>query len=469
MKHNFDAVVVGSGPNGLAAAIEIARAGRSVAVYEAEDTIGGGARTKELTLPGFRHDVCSAVHPFAVASPFFRSLPLEDFGLRWIESPAALAHPIGENAAMVRRSLDETAKALAPDAEAYRTLLGPYIRDWPKIEAAVMGPLGWPRHPVAQAKFGMRALRSAASVAGRFRGAPARALFAGIAAHGMLPLESPLTAGIALSLGALAHLVGWPMPQGGAQAISDALAAYLRSLGGQIITGARIGSFAEVPAARAILFDLSPKPLLQIAGDRFPPAYRSSLERYRYGPGAFKLDWALSGPIPWRAPACSEAATIHLGGTFEEIALAERQVAQGSAPASPFVLLSQPTLFDPTRAPAGKHIAWAYCHVPNGSTQDMTEPVENQIEQYAPGFRDLILARSVMGTREIETHNANFVGGDIGSGSVEWRQFFARPTRRLYSTPAKGIYICSASTPPGVGVHGMCGYHAARRALREMW
>lgn len=466
--HGADVIVIGSGPNGLAAAIEVARAGHSVIVLEGQETIGGGARTAELTLPGFHHDVCSAVHPFAVASPFFRKLPLSNFGLKWIEPPAALAHPFDEEVVVVRRSICETAKTLGGDGDRYSSLMNRLTRDWQHLESAVMGPLTWPSHPIAAIRFSMKALRSARGVANElFSGEPARGLFAGLAAHGMVPLNRSLTAGTALVLGLLAHAVGWPVPRGGAQAISNALAAYLRALGGTIITGRPVDSLDDLPPARAILCDLSPKPLLRVAGHRFPPAYRQNLERYRYGPGVFKMDWALEGPIPWKAAACSEAATVHLGGSMSEIALSEQQVWEGTPPEHPYVLLAQPTLFDASRAPAGKHIAWAYCHVPNGSMSNMTERIESQIERYAPGFRKLILARRSAPPSEVEKRNPNYVGGDIASGVLDWRQFFTRPTRMLYSTPAKGIYICSAATPPGVGVHGMCGYFAAQRALRR--
>ena len=463
-----DAIVVGSGPNGLSAAIEIARAGRRVVVFEAHETIGGGARTAELTLPGFRHDICSAVYPFAVASPFFRSLPLREMGLTWIESPAALVHPSDRGTAVVTRSIQETAATLGRDAEAYSKLFEPLVRDWPRLEAAVMTPLALPRHPLRQARFGWNAMRSATGLAeGRFQSEPARGLLAGLAAHSMLALDQPLTAGVGLTLGTLAHAVGWPIPRGGAQAISDALGAYLKSLGGRIVTGVRVRSLDDLPPARAVLCDLSPKPMLELAGDRFPASYRSSLGRYRYGAAAFKVDWALDTPIPWATPECGKAACMHLGGDLSEIEVSERQVSKGAPPDHPFVILAQPTLFDPSRAPAGKHIAWAYCHVPNGSECDMTSRIEDQIERFAPGFRGRILARHVMSPMVIERHNPNFVGGDIGSGAVDWRQFFTRPGPRLYSTPARGVYLCSAATPPGVGVHGMCGYLAARRALKK--
>jgi len=465
---NPDAIVIGSGPNGLAAAIAVAQAGRRVVVYEAAATIGGGARSAELTRPGFVHDVCSAIHPFAVASPFFRTLPLAQHGLSWIEPPSMLAHPFDDGtAAVVERSANRTADALGADAAAYRALVGRIADDWPRLEGTVLGPFRFPRHPFAAARFGLNALRSAEAVARRFSGRDARALFAGIAAHGMLPLDRAPTAGFGLVLGGLAHVAGWVVPRGGAQRISDALAAHLRSLGGEIVTSSPVATIDDLPAARAILCDLSPKPLLRIAGHRFPDGYRRLLERYRYGMGAFKVDWALDAPIPWRASACARAATVHVGGTLDEIAASERDAWTGRISERPFVLLAQPTICDPSRAPAGKHTVWAYCHVPHASTADMVGPIESQIERFAPGFHDRILARSVMTPADIESRNANLVGGDIGAGVTDLDQFFSRPTWRTYSTPVRGLYLCSAATPPGVGVHGMCGYFAAQRALRE--
>lgn len=465
-----DAVVVGAGPNGLAAAIVIAQTGRKVILFESADTVGGGCRSEELTLPGFVHDVCSAVHPFAVVSPIFRSLPLATHGLEWIEPPVMLAHPLDNGRAVcVYRSIDRTAESMGPDAKRYRSLYGSLVEMWPRIEDAVLGPLRWPRHPVALARFGSRALQAAEPLARRmFAAEPARALFAGIAAHSMLPLDIRPTAGVAISLNLVAHVGGWCLPKGGAQRLADALAAHLRSLGGEIVTGTTVASADDLPATRAVLFDLSPKPLLRIAGHRFPPRFRRALERYRYGMGVYKVDWALDGPIPWRDPECALAGTVHLGGTLEEIAASERGTWNGRAALRPFVLLSQPTLFDPTRAPHGGHVVWAYCHVPHGSEEDMLPRIEQQIERFAPGFRDRVIARAVMGPGDIERRDPNFVGGDIAAGVTDLRQFFRRPTWRTYRTPARGLYICSASTPPGVGVHGMCGYHAARRALDDV-
>jgi phytoene dehydrogenase-like protein len=465
-----DAIVIGSGPNGLAAAIVIARTGRKVIVFEANETIGGGARSAALTLPGFTHDVGSAVHPFAVVSPMFRSLPLHAHGLEWIEPPGMIAHPFDDGtAAVVERSVEATTAQLGADGRAYARLVGGVAHDLSRLEDVVLGPLGVPKHPLVAARFGLHAMRSAAGFArGAFAGERARALFAGIAGHGMLPLDMVPSAAFGLVLGALAHAVGWVMPRGGAQRISDALAAHLRSLGGEIITGTPVRSLDELPPARAVLCDLSPRPLLRIAGERLPQAYRRKLERYRYGMAAFKVDWALDAPIPWRAEACARAGTVHLGGTLEEIARCEREVWEGRPSDRPYVLLVQPTLFDPSRAPAGKHTVWAYCHVPNGSTTDMLSRIEQQIERFAPGFRDRVLARSIMAPADLERTNANLVGGDIAMGASTLRQLFARPTWRWYATPSRGLYICSASTPPGVGVHGMCGYHAAQLALKQV-
>ena len=470
MGQNLDAVIVGSGPNGLAAAIAIARTGRKVVVLEAAETVGGGCRSADLTLPGFVHDVCSAVHPFAVASPFFQSMPLAAHGLEWVKPPVMLAHPLDDGGVVsVYESIDRTADGLGDDGVAYRKLFGPLVASWPKIAESVLGPLRWPRHPVALAHFGMPALQPATGLAHRaFATGPVRALLAGIAAHSMIPLEQRPTGGIALALNLTAHVGGWCLPRGGAQRLADALASYLRSLGGEIVTRTNVTSLDELPPARAVFCDLSPRPLLRIAGHRFSPSYRRALERYRYGVAAYKVDWALDGPVPWRNPLCAGAGTVHLGGTLDEIASSERLVWTGGHPERPFVLLSQPTLFDPSRAPHGRHVLWTYCHVPRGSEVDMLPRIEAQIERFAPGFRRKVLARATMRPLDFERHNANFVGGDIGAGAATIGQFFTRPTWRTYSTPVRGLYICSASTPPGVGVHGMCGYFAAQRALAEV-
>ncbi len=467
----YDAIVVGSGPNGLAAAITLARAGRSVLVREAAATIGGGMQTAEVTLPGFQHDICSAVLPLGVASPFFRTLPLEAYGLRWIYPPLALAHPFDDGtAATLERSLAATAATLGADATAYQNLMAPFVAGWGDLEGSLLGPLAVPRHPFALARFGLQAIRSADGLArGLFKDERARALFAGLAAHSIQALDQPATAAFGLVLGILGHAVGWPVAAGGSGQLANALASYLRALGGVIETGAPVAALAELPSARAIVFDVTPRQLLRIAGDRLPASYRSKLEHYRYGPGVFKVDYALDGPLPWRAAEALRAGTVHLGGTLAEIAHSESEVAQGRHPEQPFVLLAQQSLFDPSRAPAGKQTLWAYCHVPHGSTVDMTLAIERQIERFAPGFKDRILARSVMNTRAMEQHNANYIGGDINGGIQDLRQLWTRPTARLvpYSTPAPGIYLCSSSTPPGGGVHGMCGYYAARAVLTD--
>jgi phytoene dehydrogenase-like protein len=472
-KYAYDAIVVGSGPNGLAAAITLARAGLAVLVLEAKDTVGGGTRSAELTLPGFVHDVCSAVHPLGVSSPFFRELPLGEHGLDWIHPPAPLAHPFDDGTAVVlERSVVTTGETLGPDATTYQKLIAPFVADWDKLAEDVLGPLSIPpRYPFVLARFGLRAIRSATGLAeSLFEGERARALFAGMAGHSMLPLKRLPTAAFGLLLGIMGHAVGWPIPRGGSQRIADALACFLQSLGGEIVTGTLVESMDELPPARIALCDLTPRGFLHVAGHRLPTTYRRKLERFRYGPGVFKLDLALDSPIPWKAEACTRAATVHVGGTLEEIAVAEGAVWAGEHPEKPFVLLAQQSLFDPTRSPEGKHTAWAYCHVPHGSTVNMTERIEAQIERFAPGFRDRILARSTKSAVDMERHNPNYIGGDINSGVQDLWQHFTRPTFRLvpYSTPIKGLYLCSSSTPPGGGVHGMCGYFAARAALRSV-
>ncbi|MBO0698029.1 MAG: NAD(P)/FAD-dependent oxidoreductase [Zavarzinella sp.] len=465
----YDAIVVGAGPNGLAAAVALAREGHSVLVLEAADTIGGGTRSAELTLPGFVHDVCSAIHPMAVASPFFRELPLADHGLEWVHPPLPLAHPLDDgSAAVLARSVEETAAALGPDERAYHKVFDPLVSGSEDLFRDLVGPFRFPRHPMLAAKFAWRGLRSGVGLANRFGTDAARALIAGLAGHGQIPLDMKPGAAIALMLGIAGHAVGWPLPRGGSQRIADALAGVLRKAGGQIETGRRVMSLGELPPSRTVLLDLTPRQVLAVAGDRLPKRYQKRLERYRYGMGVFKVDWALSGPIPWQADACRRAGTVHLGGTLEEICVSEHLTWAGTLPHRPFVLLAQPTLFDPSRAPAGKHTAWAYCHVPHASTADMTVPIEAQVERFAPGFRDLILAKHVMGPAEMERRNPNYVGGDINGGVQDLWQLFSRPVFSLdpYATPAEGVYICSSSTPPGGGVHGLCGYFAARSALR---
>lgn len=468
----YDAVIVGAGPNGLAAAIALALRRRSTLTLEAADTPGGGARTAELTLPGFRHDVCSAAHPLAIGSPFLKTLPLANYGLEWVHAPYPVAHPLDDGSAvLLRRSVYATADGLGADAAAYRRLMMPLVADWDKIAAGALGPLRLPRNPIAMARFGMRALRSARGLAeSAFRGERARALFAGTAAHAILPLEQTGSAAAGLALQTAAHAVGWPMPKRGAQSIADAMTAFLTALGGELATGVSVESADDLPPARATLLDASPRALAAIMSDRLQSEYRRKLERFRHGPGVFKLDWALDAPIPWAARECGSAGTLHLGGGLNEIADAEAAVWRGEHPDKPFVLLTQPSLFDATRAPRGKHTAWAYCHVPAHSDTDMTDRIERQVERFAPGFRQRIIARNAMPPRALEAYNPNYVGGDIGGGANDLRQLFARPTLRLnpYATPVKGVYICSASTPPGAGVHGMCGYYAAQACLRAL-
>jgi phytoene dehydrogenase-like protein len=469
---SYDGVVVGSGPNGLAAAIRLAQERLSVLLIEANDSIGGGIRSAELTLPGFIHDVSSAVHPLGVGSPFFRRLPLESFGLTWLQPELPLAHPLDDScAAILQRSVTATAAELGADQSAYERLMAPLASNWENLTAEFLRPLlHLPRHPVQLGLFGWHGLQSAARLVDkRFAADPARALFGGLAAHSFLPLEKIPSAAYGLVLGMLGHSVGWPMARGGAQKIADALASVLRSLGGEILPGCRIDSLSQLPKSRVIILDVTPRQLLRIAGDKLPLSYQRRLGQFRYGPGIFKIDYALNGPIPWAAQACSRAGTIHVGGRFEEIATAERAVAQGQIPERPFILLAQPSLFDTTRAPQGRHTAWAYCHVPNGSSVDMTPSIERQIERFAPGFRDQILARHTTNCAQLELANANLVGGDINGGSADLWQMVSRPilSPAPYRTPVPGLYLCSSSTPPGGGVHGMCGFHAAQTALRD--
>lgn len=471
-KKDFDAIVVGSGPNGLSAAITLQKAGLSVLIVEAKSTIGGGMRTAELTLPGFKHDICSAIHPMAMGSPFFAGLPLHEHGLEFVHAPLAAAHPFDNgNAAILSRSIKETAKSLGKDGHAYLNLIQPLVESWPKIVDDTLGPLGIPKHPLLLAQFGLKAMQPASWIAKNFETEKAKGLWAGMTAHSIQPLTNYSSAAIGMVLSAVGHLYGWPIPKGGSQSIADALASYFIFLGGKIETNFLVKSLDQLPSSDAVLFDVTPKQLLEIAGDKFSPLYKWQLERYRYGMGIFKIDWALDGAIPFTAPECNKAATVHLGNTFKEIADGEQLASSGGHPEKPFVLLAQQSLFDTTRAPEGKHTAWAYCHVPNGSTVDMTAAIENQVERFAPGFKDLILAKNTMNTSQIEAYNPNYIGGDINGGIIDIGQLFTRPALRLspYRTSAKGIYICSSSTPPGGGVHGMCGYHAAKTALNDVF
>ncbi len=465
-----EAVVVGSGPNGLAAAVTLAMAGRRVLVVEAAEEIGGGARTEELTLPGFRHDVCSAVFPLGIGSPFLSSLPLADHGLRWIQPDAPLAHAIGpDHAVVIERDVDATAEGLGDDADRYRRVVGRLVRTLPRVTDHVLGPpLRLPRHPLSLAAFGLAGLPPATLTARTFATDGARAAFAGCAAHAYLPLERPLTSAFGWLLLAGAHIHGWPVAAGGAQAISDALAGLLRSLGGEIETGRRIDELSELGDVPLVLLDLDPGGLVRLAGDRLPPRYRRRASRFRRGPAAFKIDYALRGPVPWRSPELRRAGTVHVGGTLEAIARSERNAWRGVPDPEPFLLVSQPSLFDPERAPHGAHTLWVYAHVPHGSTTDFTAAIEQRLETYAPGFSELVLGRHVTDPAGFEERNSNLVGGDISGGAHTLRQLLFRPfpQRDPYSTPLDGVYLCSASTPPGGGVHGMCGHHAARAALR---
>jgi phytoene dehydrogenase-like protein len=468
------ACVIGAGPNGLAAAIILAQAGLQVDLLEAESTPGGAARTLELTLPGFRHDFGSAVYPLGAGSPFFSSLPLIEYGLEWIHSPAALAHPLDDGTAvMLERDLYQTRDSLGVDGSAWDKLMRPFVEHWTEFALEILRPVSFvPRHPWLMARFGMVAIRSAQSVAGRFRSQRTRALFAGLAAHSFLSLDEPLSGAFGILMAVPAHAVGWPIPRGGAQSLTNALCGYLSTFGSKVTTSSPVQSLAALanvfPNYDLLLCDLTPQQLVKVGGQSLSDSYRRRLGRYRYGAGVFKVDYALNAPIPWRAPGCLRAATVHLGGSFEEIAASEKAVRIGHVAERPFVLLAQPSLFDSSRAPEGKHTAWAYCHVPNGSKENMLERLEDQIERFAPGFRECILARRVFSPTDLESMDANLVGGDIGGGVMDIRQFLFRPTWRHYATSDRKIYLCSASTPPGGGVHGMCGYHAAKMALSRL-
>src|SRR5215212_2609809 len=470
---SYDAVVVGGGPNGLSAGIELARRGLSVCVLEAKETIGGGARTLELTAPGFRSDVCSAIHPVGVVSPFFRTLPLERWGVEWVYPEVALAHPFDDgDAALLLKSLEETGETLGEDSRAYQDLMRPFVKRADDFFEETLKAVRIPSHPFFMLRFALKGLRSCMGLSfGRFKGRKARALFAGCCAHSVLPLEKRGTASFGMVLALAAHAINWPCVRGGSVKIIDALAECLKSHGGEIRAGHPVRSMRDLPESRAVLFDLTPRQVVEIAGGELPAGYRKRLSKFRYGPGVFKIDWALDGPIPWRAEACRRAATVHLGPTIEEIAEGEAAVWRGTHPERPFVLIAQQSLFDETRAPAGRQTGWAYCHVPHGSDVDMTETIERQVERFAPGFRDTILARSTMNASTMQRHNANLIGGDITGGANLLSQVFTRPALRMnnYATPVKGLYLCSASTPPGGGVHGMCGHWAARSVLKRVF
>lgn len=468
---DYDAIVVGSGPNGLAAAINLQRNGYSVLLIEGKDTLGGGLRSAEITLPGFVHDICSAIHPLAATSPFFNSLPLESFGLEYIFPEIAAAHPFDSGeAAILTKSLDLTASRLGKDQSAYLNLIKPLAEHWDLLAEDVLAPLRFPNRPFNLAQFGLSALTSASFLARRFTTEGAKGLWAGMAAHSIQPLSNLATSAIGLVLLASAHHKGWPVIRGGSQQLAQSLTTLFEALGGKIETGFHVTSLAQLPSSHVVLFDISPKQLLQIAGHKFSSLYRWQLNRYRYGMGVFKIDWALDGPIPFRSEECRQAGTVHLGNTFSEIASSEQQAWRGKHAERPFVLLAQQSLFDPSRAPKGKQAAWAYCHVPNGSTKDMTDEIEKQVERFAPGFRERILARHTLNSMQLEDYNANYRGGDITGGVNDITQIFTRPALRLspYRTSAKGLYLCSASTPPGGGVHGMCGYHASQRAIKDI-
>lgn len=468
-KARYDAVVIGAGPNGLAAGIVLAKAGLETLLVEGAETPGGGARTAELTLPGFSHDVCSTVHPLAVASPFFRCLELDRHGLQWCEPPLALAHLLADGTAVtLARSLEDTARALGPDGPAYLDLIGPFVERAGELWQQILGPLRFPRSPALLARFGAVALRSLESlVRGRFRAAPAGALLAGMGAHAMQPLSAPATASFALVLALAGHAAGWPVARGGSQNITRALVKLFEELGGELVLGQRVQTSRDLPAARAYLYDVTPRQLLEVMGSELPERYRAQLRRFRYGPGVCKVDWALSGPVPWKNPSCARTATVHLSGDLQEIARGEAAVHAGRVLPQPFVIFAQPSLLDPGRAPSGRQLAWAYCHVPWASNFDAAAQIERHVERFAPGFSELVLARSVKSTEALEQYNPNYFGGDINGGAASLAQLFTRPVARLdpYTTPVDNVFLCSSSTPPGGGVHGMCGYWAARSAL----
>lgn len=469
----YDAIIIGSGPNGLAAGIRLAQEGLSVKIFEKEDTIGGGTRTLELTRPGFHHDICSAIHPLAKASPFLKRLPLEDYGLNWIQPEVPVAHPLDdEPAGVLFRSFDKTVSYIQKDEDKsnYAHSIAPFLNKWDGLLSDLLGPFSLlPNHPLLMARFGLQALQSANSFAKRFKSTQTRALFAGLAAHGIMPFDATATAAIGLVLGISGHTVGWPYPKGGSHAITKAMAKYFKSLGGDIKTGTEVTSVDDLPESQAILFNNTPQQILDIADSKIPRSYAKKLQGYEYGQGVFKLDFALSEPIPWKDKLCRKAGTVHVGGTLEEIAASEKESATGTHPQKPYVLVAQQSLFDESRAPDGQHTGWAYCHVPNGSTQDMTEPIIRQIERFAPGFRDCIMEKYAMHAQDMQAYNPNYIGGDINGGRADITQLFTRPAGLFdpYRIPKTNMYIASSSTPPGGGVHGMCGFHAAESVLRN--
>jgi phytoene dehydrogenase-like protein len=473
-RSSYDAIIIGSGPNGLSAAIHLARNGLSVLIIEAHSTVGGGTRSAELTLPGFIHDICAAVLPLSLNSPFFKTLPLDQFGVKWIHSPVPLAHPLDNSkSALVYRSIEETARSLGGDGNAYRRLYEPILHSWDQIGADLLGPLRVPpKHPIESARFSLQALQPATVLAKRyFRQEQAQAIFAGMAAHSIMPLEKVATSAFGLVTNLMAHTVGWPLVKGGTQQLANGLAAYFISLGGEIVTDLKVNSLEDLPPAMAFLFDTAPSQMVKIVGDRLPEHYRRQIRRYRHGPGVFKMDFALDSPVPWSAQENKLAVALHIGGTLEEIAYSERMIWKGKHVERPFIILAQPSLFDAIRAPEGKHTVWAYCHVPNGSTTDCSEAIETQIERFAPGFRERILARSTYTAAQMEAYNPNYIGGDINCGVQDLQQMFTRPVLRLnpYTTPAKNVFLCSSATPPGGGVHGLCGLYAAQNVLKNVF
>ena len=471
-KRDYDAVIVGSGPNGLAAGILLQQHGLSVLIVESRSQPGGGLRTEELTLPGYHHDVCSAIHPLAVASPFFNSLPLHQHGLKYIQPQVAAAHPFDDgSAAVVTHDVDETALLLGKDESAYKKLVGGVVKDWDGIVNDILSPLIFPSRPFDMAAFGLNALTSASYLSKKFATRHGKGLWAGMAAHSIQPLTNTATSAVALVLLTTAHKRGWPLPERGSVAIADALVSCFKSLGGKIQTGLHVTSLKQLPSSHAVLFDITPKQLLHIASEKFSSLYTRQLQKFRYGAGVFKIDWALAEPTPFVAHKARGAGTVHLGNTYEEIEAYEQSIWKNDSVEKPFVLFTQPSIFDAARAPAGKHTAWAYCHVPNGSVKDMTNAIEQQVERFAPGFRERILAKHTLNPLQLEEYNNNYIGGDINGGVLDIKQLFTRPALRWspYRTSTKGLYICSSSTPPGGGVHGMCGYHAAKRALKDIF